>query len=485
MTSYRFTFILILLCHAVWIQAQSLVEIIDKTEKAAIEVRTYNSADLLTGSASGFFISADGLAITMGGIFEGADSAVVTLRNGRTLEVERIISVHPPSNMALVKVNHVRQKSFNFLFPSKQSFRHNEELLLYTHPNESEDGMILSKVRGLKYFPFVSRSGLLEGSYHTSSAGAPAINTKGEFCGIVNVSRNGKYKVLYNNYLLNDSSWVNINVSVDEVNQYINKTDYLKTELSQAILNIMCDQHIESAKCLSKYIKRHPLDEIAHSLRAYSRFQYQNMVGSREDLKYCQEFDPEGYLQYYVKGLIEEASEKDNEARINFSLCMDRNPDFAPAISELALLNLEEYNDVRAANALFTMAIESDSLYAPAYYQRAKLRMRYSSNEETTLEDINRTIYLDPELPGIYSLRGTIYFTKKDYLPSIRDFDRAIEKDIKDVHAWFNRGVAYYNVGLHEKACYDWEKAGKLGNYEAYKYISRYCKNVKRNVYKP
>ena len=97
--------------------------------------------------------------------------------------------------------------------------------------------------------------------------------------------------------------------------------------------------------------------------------------------------------------------------------------------------------------------------------------------------DINKTIYLDPDMPGIYTIRGVIKSSDQNFLSAINDFDKAIEKDVNDLHAYFNRGLAHYNIGLNQKACDDWSKAGKLGKFEAYRYITRYCKNVKRSLY--
>ncbi|MCT4589253.1 MAG: trypsin-like peptidase domain-containing protein [Carboxylicivirga sp.] len=464
-----------------FLHGQSIVDIINTTEKAVFEARAYGSNKLLAGKASGFFISADGLAITMGYIFEHADSAVVSIRSGKTFKVDKVVSFHPYTNIALIKVEQSRQKSFDFLLPAKQSYKQGEELLFFTHEQESEDGMTLAPVNDVVHFPYLSRTGIIEGSYGRYSAGAPAINSNGQLCGIVNVSKNGQHKILYNTYLLNDSNWVNIPLS-DAKDKKVNPGE-LSDLFSLSFLNVICDQHIEAAKSLSRYIRKHPESELAYCIRAYARYNYQNLVGCREDLKSCEEINPNGFLQYYFKGLFKLKENKIDEAGINFDLCLDRKPDFAPAISELAILNFAKYKDIKAAYRWHSEAINSDSLLAQSYYERSKLRMQHSSDQDATLDDINKTIYLDPDLSGSYSIRGTIYFSRKDYLLAIRDFDQAIEKDINDVHAWFNRGVSHYNIGLHEKACYDWDKAGKLGNFEAYKYISRYCKNVKRNVY--
>ncbi|TRX71246.1 serine protease [Carboxylicivirga sp. M1479] len=480
-TKLKITFCFILLASIV--KGQSIVDIINSTERTVFEASAYNEVDLPVGRASGFFLSADGLAITMGHVFEKADSAVVTLRNGRTFEVEKIVSLHTQSNMALIKVAQNRQRPFQYLLPAKQTFKQNEELLFFTHPQESEDGMTIAPVEDLSYFPYLSRTGIIDGSYYVHSAGAPAINRSGRLCGIINVSQNGMHKVLYNSYLLNDTNWVSLNLPIDEISHNQHKRDLLNANMSQSILNLVCEQYIEAAKKLSKYIKKHPESDVAYSLRGFARYHYQNMMGCREDMKMSTTINPDGFLQYFFSGLFSLNQQKDAEARINLELSLSRKNNFAPAICQLALLDFETNKDVRSAFNEYSRAIDADSLLAQAYYERARLRMNHSSDEEATLNDINKSIYLDPDLPGIYSLRGTIYFSKQDYLPAINDFDVAIEKDIKDVHAWFNRGIAHYNVGLHSKACYDWNEAGKLGNYEAFKYMSRYCKNVKRNVY--
>lgn len=483
MESIKHYSIFLILLVSTTVSSQSITEVIDQTEKATFETRAYNSADLQTGMACGFFLSGDGLAITMGYIFEKADSAVITLRNGRTYQVKRIISIHPQSNLALIKVEQTRQKSFNYLLPSKQSFKQNEDLLYFTNQLESEDGMTISPVNDLISFPIIKRTGLINGSYFVNSAGAPAINRKGELCGVINVSTNGMHKILYNTYLLNDSNWVNINVPINEVSSNQNKRELLSPYISQSLLNICREQYIEAAKGLSKHLKTHLKDDYAYNLRAYARHYYQNIVGRREDIKRSIELKPNGYLAYYFQSIFDLEEKKPKEAKINLELSLTYKEDFAPAITQLAILNFSSNGDVRLAYDWFTRAIESDSLESKAYYERSRLRLRHSDDQEATLSDINKTIYLDPDKPGIYSIRGTIYFSNKDFLPAINDFDVAIQKDINDVHAWFNRGIAHYNIGLHQKACYDWDKAGKLGNYDAFKYISRYCKNVKRNVY--
>ncbi|WP_439182023.1 trypsin-like peptidase domain-containing protein [Carboxylicivirga taeanensis] len=482
MTTTKLKILLLLVACPTLLFSQSKMDIINNSEKAVFDVRTYNSNKQLTASASGFFISSDGLAITMGQVFEKADSAVITLRGGKKVEIERILSVHPNSNMVLIKVKPTRQKTFSYLIPAKQSFTNNEELLIFTHPLESPDGMTLAPVKNLSYFHYISRVGIIDGPFTSLSAGAPAISDKGLLCGILNVSDNGSHKILYSSHLLNDSNWVNINRPFRNTWRPTIQPLF-NSLLSQSLLNISCHEYVEAAKNLSQHIKTHPRDYKAHCLRAYARFKYENLTGSRADFELCQELNPNGFLHPYYQGLFQLTEQKNSEARNSFETCLDRKLNFAPAIIQLARLNYESNKAAQTAFEWYSAAIEADSLLAEGYYERALLRMKHSSSMDGTLNDIDKAIYLNPDLPGLFSIRGAIHFKEKDYLPAISDLDLAIEKDPTDVHAWFTRGMAHYNIGMHEKACYDWDKAGRLGNYEAFTYLSRYCKGVKLDSY--
>ncbi|MBS2096863.1 S1 family peptidase [Carboxylicivirga linearis] len=481
-------FILALLTFSFNAKTQSLVQIIEKSEKTVFEAISFDKQGRQIGSSAGFFISPNGLAITTSSIFEKADSAIVELRSGRDYNIERVISVHPYTNLALIKVESSnRTRLFNYLLPSKVSFKENEEVLTMILPqndeDEEEDGTYLAPVSQIAYFPFVSRSGVISESISSSTNGAPAINYKGELVGIIKSLPQKQKKIVYNSYLLNDSNWVDINLQIENIKMNPELSMLFSPEISLGIFNILIEDYINAARQLSKHINQTIDDVEARSLRAYARYKYNNKVGSREDFKDCNRINPNFYLQYYLQGLIDLEEKKKNEAQINFTLCLDHQPNFAAAIVQQAMIDLERRENIQEAYNRCTEAILHDSLEATAYYERSRLRFKYSDNKEGTLEDISKTIYLNPNLSGIYTLRGIMRADNKDLLGAIEDYDKAIEKNAEDVHAFINRGIAKYNIGLKEEACGDWNKAGNLGNYEAYKYLSRYCKEVDKSIY--
>ena len=72
--------------------------------------RQYRDEGLVTGEASGFFITEDGLAITNYHSIADAVSATATLSTGDVYEVERVIYYDPDIDIAVIRVSHAALK---------------------------------------------------------------------------------------------------------------------------------------------------------------------------------------------------------------------------------------------------------------------------------------------------------------------------------------------------------------------------------------
>ncbi len=454
--------------------SQNLISIINKTEKSVFSVEGYRNQEIFNG-ASGFFISADGIAITKASLFNNCDSVIVRTRNGKSFGVERIISVHPYANLALVKVKQRRQRDFSYLQTSRKALIATHEVLIFSHPEETEKGISVDVINKIGTFPFVERYGIITAKIGSLSFGAPVINKRGLLIGI-NVSDNSEIdNIIYSSHMLNDSLWVNLNIKISNFNSAIDMHKYLNPSLSMGILNLLSDRNVEAAKQFSKYMKYFPHYYNLYCLRALARFRYDNSVGGREDIEYAESINQGGFLASYFNGIHFIELDKKRSAFDCMNICLNRNPEFVPAKIEHARLEWSLNNNIREAFDEFNDVIEMDSLSGDAYYERARLSFQYSSNKELAFEDLNRAIYLNPSQPGVFSLRGVMKLSKQDFLSAINDFTKAIEYDKNDVHAYFNRGIAHFNIGMKKSACEDWEVAGDLGDYAAFKYISRYC----------
>ena len=65
--------------------------------------------------------------------------------------------------------------------------------------------------------------------------------------------------------------------------------------------------------------------------------------------------------------------------------------------------------------------------------------------------------------PITYFEKGNDYFKQGDYQKAIEQYDEAIRLDPQDALAYYNRGVAYDNLGKTIEAERDFAKAKELG----------------------
>lgn len=469
--SSRNIILLFWLAFAVSASAQNVMSVIDHSEKAVFEINSYNKYGDVTDIASGFFISADGMAITKAGIFYNKDSVSVKTRNGKQFSIERIISVNPFANLALIKVRQKRQREFSFFQLSHNALVPAKDLLIMSHPKSKDKGISIDQIYQTGTFPFVNRYGFIFSYLGSESFGAPVINSRGFLTGIYCSYSKENKNIIYSSHLLNDNNWVDIN----SPKVSYNRKAVLRSHLAFGITNLISGKNVEAARVLSKYLKLHPGSYDGYCLRAMARYGYKNTVGAEQDIEKAEKINPGGYLAPYVQALHFLNTGNKKEAFKFLNVTLNRNPDYIPAKVEHARLEWKLNNRIREAFNELNDIIDADSLEGKAYYDRARLSMQYSSNSEMAYEDINRAIYLNPSLPGAFSLRGVMRLSNNDFLGAIDDFTKAIDYNKDDVHAYFNRGIAYFNIGMKRSACEDWQKAGELGNFSAYRYISRYC----------
>ena len=454
---------------------QNLINVINRSEKAVFSVEAYNSDQQVKDVATGFFISADGIAVTKASLFYKSDSVVIKIRNGKTFDVDNIISVNPYADLALIKVKTHRQKDFTYLQTFSNSIVVTQDVLILSHPDETEHGITVEPVIGIDNFLFINRYGLISSPLGYKSFGAPVVNSRGILIGIYDSDDPNLENIIVSSQLLDDSLWVNVNIKMVRLKEFKDEQKYMVPYLNQGIRNLLSGKYVEAVKLFTIYLKYFPDSYNSYCLRALARYKYGNYDGGSEDISYVNKMEPKGYLPYYIQGLYYLEKNNKKEAYKYMSRCLDRNPEFIPAKVEHARLEWKLNKKIRKAFDEFTEVTDMDSLNADAYYERARISLQFSSNKDMAYEDLNRAIYLNPALTGVFSLRGTMRLSSKDYLGAISDFTKAIEYNDKDVHAYFNRAIAYFNIGMKKNACRDWQKAGELGNYSVYKYISRYC----------
>lgn len=460
--------------------SQRLVDVINQAERAVLSVKALSAAGAIVQEGSGCIISPDGIALISASALFSGDSVFVEMRNNRKIGISSVLQVHPLSNLALVKLNIGRNRDLHYLVPSKVSFLEGQEMVVFGHKDDVNDGVEFGRVSALRYFVFFNRMGVLSLKASFKSTGAPVVNARGEMAGIVCASELTKTAWVLDNKLMNDTNWINVGFSYEQLRRANPKRTLFNPDLNDGVLRLLAGEYEQSARSFSNFIRINPTFVDAYTLRSHARYLYKNTYGSREDLAQSKRLSPNGFLPFYFEAQHCFAENKKEEALLNYSLCLEKKPNFAFALVEHGRLLYSLKRNLEGAYANYLDAIKADTTYGAGYYEKARFVLQHFEDKRSAAKDLDNAIRLDPNLPGVFTIRGTTLIENQNYLSAISDFDKALEKDKNDMSALFNRGIAEYNLGMKDKACKDWQTAVNLGHFKAAKYISRYCGGVGR-----
>ncbi len=132
------------------------------------------------------------------------------------------------------------------------------------------------------------------------------------------------------------------------------------------------------------------------------------------------------------------------------------------------------YDDHKGAIENFTEAIKQNPKNIYAFFSRA-----YSRNMIQDIpgawDDLNIVLEIDPSLGVAYYNRAIINAKLGHKFSSIRDYSKAINKNIELKHAYAGRGILKSNIGDIKGACNDWQKASENNNDIATSWVQKYC----------
>lgn len=463
-------------------QAQNIVEKLDQVGRSSFNAVAFTVKGVPLDTARGFFISADGLAITTASLFENGDTIVFSDEKDHPLTLHRIVAVHNYANIALIQLRNPRAKEIEFIQPSKKAFNSQGDILSFVNPLEGEKGLGYGNMGSILRIPFLGRCAKISLQAGAASESAPIVDVNGDFIGLYYYTGSNTQGILLPTSVITDDHWISVNQSWWAFKANPRRAGLTSPYFAQGLINQSQGKWLEAARVYTSLLKITPNDPLIHALRALTRFNYGNNVGGREDFTYSLNLDPNGYYPYYARAISYLNAKERTKAVEDLFQAVDKKPDFVDAFLEIGRIQVL-FGDIRHAFASFTYALETDSLLAEAWYERGRLYIQHSSDQGKALSDLSTAARLNPSLQGVFTLIGNIKFSQQNYLEAILDFDKAINQDGTDIHALMNRGMAHFNTGLTDKACADWEQAGKLGHLQAFKLLSRHCSEMRRGSY--
>ncbi|HLN53807.1 MAG TPA: tetratricopeptide repeat protein [Lentimicrobium sp.] len=118
----------------------------------------------------------------------------------------------------------------------------------------------------------------------------------------------------------------------------------------------------------------------------------------------------------------------------------------------------------------------SDADMAHAYFYLGNYHDVRSEDDEA-LKNYDLAISRNKKYLLAYNNRAILLGKHGNLNEAIQDLTKAINLKPDYAEAWYNRGVAYYQMQQNEKACHDWRRAAELGFKEANIVMGRYCRN--------
>jgi Flp pilus assembly protein TadD len=137
------------------------------------------------------------------------------------------------------------------------------------------------------------------------------------------------------------------------------------------------------------------------------------------------QLDPDNYLAYYNRGVVNQDQYKLAEAIADYSSAAKLNPEYSEAYYNRGV-SLESQGDFTGAITDYSKAIQLNPKYVEAYNNHGAL-LKAKGDLAGAVADFNTAIRLNPLSPEAYANRGGIRLSQNDLKKAVQDFTKALE----------------------------------------------------------
>lgn len=511
----------------------------EKAKKAVFSVVTYDKENKIKGTGNGFYIDAQGTALSDYTLFENAARAVVINADGKQQDVSRILGAN--SMYDIVKFNTPIDKKQTTLTLASQPAKVGETVYLLPYSTQKATTLQTGKVTSVDSIGNNSFYYTLEMKTGEKTVSCPIMNANGEVLGLI--QKNASDESM-ESYAIGASYGASLAISALSMNDgALNKIGIKKalpdTEEQALVFLYMSSEQMDKETYLS--VLNDFLSQYPHSMEGYIRRAnyYMSMKDTSkypladEDLKKAIEVSSskedamfqvakamysylislegkEGYEEWsYDKTLelIRDAIQKNNqplyvqlEGDVLFAQgkygeafnCYDKvnQSSLASAAtfySASKAKQLTEGSDINEVLALMDSAIVKLSKpyfgeAAPYFYERADLRAQAGKYREAVM-DYN-TFY--DAVSG--DVTAYFYFQREQaemqcrmYQQALNDINKAVEMAPEEVDYWVEKGSVHLRVNQLDEAIAAFNKALSMNDQYAAAYrMLGYCQAMQK-----
>ena len=361
---------------------------VKKASKAVFTLKTFNANDELIGSSNGFFISADGIAVSSYTPFRGASKAVVIDAMGKEYPVKSIIGANDTYDIAKFRVDASKCQTLR----TATAVGENTQLWLLPYNAKNGYSCTAATVKSVQKVENDYDYYTLEGNGTENTIGCPYLNAAGDVVGIKQQSSSDDNTT---QYAVGATFATGLKMTGLSLNDAALKATNIKKELPDEL-----DQAI-----LTLYL-------------ASSMGDANSFVGLVDD--FIEKF-PQAPDGYSYKAQIMAAKDNYPEADKYMKLAIDNATDKAEA----------HYN--------YAKMMYQNLLY---FHDSASHAWTY----EQALEQAEKAVTLDPQLAYI-TQKAQLLFACKRYDESFTTFQDAIAKGSHNAECFYGAARCKEQLG--------------------------------------
>ena len=366
---------------------------VKKASKAVFTLKTFNANDELIGSSNGFFITADGIAVSSYTPFRGASKAVIIDAMGKEYPVKSIIGANDTYDIAKFRVDASKCQTLR----TAPAVGENTQLWLLPYNAKNGYSCTVATVKSVQKVQNDYDYYTLEGNGSENTVGCPYLNAAGDVVGIKQQSSSDDNAT---QYAVGATFATGLKMTGLSLNDAALKATSIKKELpdelDQAILTLYLASTIGDANSFVGLVD----DFIEKFPQAPDGYSYKAQIMAAKD-NY-----PEA--DKYMKLAIENATDK-AEAHYNYAKMMYQN-----------------------------------LLY---FHDSASHAWTY----EQALEEAEQAVALDPQLAYV-TQKAQLLFACKRYDDSYTTFQDAIAKGAHNAECFY--GAARCKEQLNDTTAY-------------------------------
>jgi tetratricopeptide (TPR) repeat protein len=179
-----------------------------------------------------------------------------------------------------------------------------------------------------------------------------------------------------------------------------------------------------------------------HIDRAAALFQTQDFAKAKLEYDQIISLDGNSAPAYFGRGLVEENTNKTDEALADFRKTLDLQNDYAAANEEMGTIYFSK-GELSKSYDEYSKAIALSPEVPRFYFNRANA-LKMDHQVKRAIADYCKAIQLDPTSPEFFNNRGLLYLENNETQKAITDFSSAVDLDP-------NYTIAKHNLTLAQE----------------------------------